>query len=80
MLGLLFVLLFFRALSQMKIRLKGAQKGHRLLKKKADALTHRFRIILGKIIQVRILDAFLLAALDYVDPLPPFLVVGHNIL
>lgn len=37
----------------MKARLKGAQKGHSLLKKKADALTMRFRAILKKIIEVR---------------------------
>lgn len=36
----------------MKIRLAGAQKGHGLLKKKADALQMRFRMILGKIIKV----------------------------
>ena len=42
-----------RALAQMKIRLKGAQKGHSLLKKKSDALTLRFRQILRKIIEVR---------------------------
>ena len=36
----------------MKMRLKGAQKGHSLLKKKADALTLRFRQILTKIIEV----------------------------
>lgn len=36
----------------MKARLKGAQKGHSLLKKKADALTMRFRMILKKIIEV----------------------------
>ena len=36
----------------MKTRLKGAQKGHCLLKKKADALTLRFRMILKKIIEV----------------------------
>ena len=41
-----------RALTQMKIRLKGAQKGHSLLKKKADALTLKFRQILGRIIEV----------------------------
>lgn len=37
----------------MKGRLKGAHKGHSLLKKKADALTLRFRAILKKIIDVR---------------------------
>ena len=37
----------------MKSRLAGAQKGHGLLKKKADALQMRFRMILGKIIEVR---------------------------
>ncbi|KAF5290730.1 hypothetical protein FQA39_LY14649 [Lamprigera yunnana] len=36
-------------------RLKGAQKGHSLLKKKADALQMRFRMILGKIIQTKTL-------------------------
>lgn len=36
----------------MKSRLQGAQKGHGLLKKKADALQMRFRMILGKIIEV----------------------------
>ena len=36
----------------MKSRLKGAQKGHSLLKKKADALQMRFRLILKKIIDV----------------------------
>ncbi|KAF5302791.1 hypothetical protein FQA39_LY01971 [Lamprigera yunnana] len=39
----------------MKSRLKGAQKGHSLLKKKADALQMRFRMILGKIIQTKTL-------------------------
>ena len=42
----------FRALAMIKARLKGAQKGHSLLKKKADALTLRFRSILKKIIEV----------------------------
>lgn len=36
----------------MKTRLKGAQKGHSLLKKKADALNLRFRDILKKIVEV----------------------------
>lgn len=36
----------------MKARLKGAQKGHSLLKKKADALQLRFRQVLKKIIEV----------------------------
>ena len=43
-----------RAQSTMKARLKGAQSGHRLLKKKADALQLRIRLILKKIIEVRI--------------------------
>ena len=52
--GILFLIkiMICRALSQMKVRLKGAQKGHSLLKKKADALTLRFRQILSKIIEV----------------------------
>ena len=43
----------------MKLRLKGAQKGHSLLKKKADALTLRFRAILKKIIDVSAEDVVL---------------------
>ena len=41
-----------RAQTAMKTRLRGAQKGHNLLKKKSDALTIRFRRILKKIIEV----------------------------
>jgi len=36
----------------MKTRLKGAHKGHSLLKKKADALKIRFHAVLKKIIEV----------------------------
>ncbi|XP_076656034.1 V-type proton ATPase subunit Vha36-1 [Halictus rubicundus] len=39
----------------MKSRLQGATKGHGLLKKKADALQMRFRLILGKIIETKTL-------------------------
>ncbi|CAF1248397.1 unnamed protein product [Adineta ricciae] len=39
----------------MKGRLKGAQTGHNLLKKKADALAIRFRSILKKIIDTKML-------------------------
>lgn len=39
----------------MKSRLQGAQKGHSLLKKKADALQMRFKMILGKIIETKTL-------------------------
>ncbi|KAK3799250.1 hypothetical protein RRG08_054376 [Elysia crispata] len=41
------------SLAIMKARLKGAQKGHSLLKKKADALTLRFRSILRNIIETK---------------------------
>ncbi|KAL1919849.1 uncharacterized protein VTP21DRAFT_1780 [Calcarisporiella thermophila] len=37
------------ALTTMKIKLKGAQTGHSLLKRKSEALTQRFRTILYKI-------------------------------
>ena len=40
-------------LAVMKGRLTGAVKGHALLKKKADALTMRFRQILRKIVQTK---------------------------
>jgi V-type H+-transporting ATPase subunit D len=41
------------ALQIMKGRLRGAQKGHSLLKKKADALQLRFRKILGQIVETK---------------------------
>eukprot|EP01118_Nematostelium_gracile_P006131 TRINITY_DN1963_c0_g1_i2.p1 TRINITY_DN1963_c0_g1~~TRINITY_DN1963_c0_g1_i2.p1 ORF type:complete len:263 (+),score=80.04 TRINITY_DN1963_c0_g1_i2:135-923(+) len=41
------------ALTNMKLRLKGAVKGHSLLKKKSDALTLRFRAILRKIAECK---------------------------
>jgi len=43
------------AQTTMKTRLKGAQKGHSLLKKKADALNLRFREILKKIVDNKVL-------------------------
>ncbi|XP_064106484.1 LOW QUALITY PROTEIN: V-type proton ATPase subunit D-like [Macrobrachium nipponense] len=43
------------ALTTMKARLAGAQKGHSLLKKKAEALQMRFRQILSKIIETKTL-------------------------
>ena len=48
-----FFIVLFRAQTIMKGRLKGAQTGHNLLKKKADALSIRFRSILKKIIEVK---------------------------
>ncbi|NXW26391.1 VATD ATPase, partial [Phaetusa simplex] len=51
----LFILLFNRAQTIMKARLKGAQTGRNLLKKKSDALTLRFRQILKKIIETKML-------------------------
>lgn len=47
-----------RAQTIMKARLKGAQTGRNLLKKKSDALTLRFRQILKKIIEVGKLEFF----------------------
>ena len=38
-------------LTSLKTKLKGAQKGHGLLKRKADALTIRFRIVVKKMIE-----------------------------
>lgn len=47
-----------RAQTIMKARLKGAQTGRNLLKKKSDALSMRFRQILRKIIEVSLLSFF----------------------
>lgn len=41
------------AMTLMTARLKGAQKGHSLLKKKADALQLKFRAILKKIVETK---------------------------
>jgi vacuolar-type H+-ATPase subunit D/Vma8 len=49
-------LLIHRALTGMKNRLKGAQTGHSLLKRKAEALTRRFRDIVKKIDEVENLE------------------------
>ena len=45
-------LLKFRALQQTKLKLKAANKGKDLLKKKADALKVQFRLILKMLIEV----------------------------
>lgn len=50
------------ALTNTKLRLKGAQTGHSLLAKKRDALTTRFRAILRKVDEVS--DILLLDKLD----------------
>ncbi|CAF0763366.1 unnamed protein product [Adineta steineri] len=57
------------AQTTMKARLKGAQTGHNLLKKKADALAIRFRSILKKIIDTKTLmgDVMKLAAFSLAE-------------
>ncbi|RDD40869.1 V-type proton ATPase subunit D [Trichoplax sp. H2] len=52
-------------LTVMKGRLKGAQKGHSLLKKKADALTLRFRAILKKMIDTKLLVGDIMKEANY---------------
>ena len=42
------------ALTNTKLRLKGAQTGHSLLAKKRDALTTRFRAILRRVDEVSV--------------------------
>lgn len=49
---IILLILFFRALTNMKLKLKGAQTGHSLLKRKSEALTKRFRGITVKIDEV----------------------------
>lgn len=56
----------------MKNKLKGAQKGHNLLKRKSDALTQKFRHILSNIKESKIrmgqlmqLASFSLAQVTY---------------
>ena len=49
----------------MKVRLKGAIKGHSLLKKKVDALKLRFHAILKKIIEVKFLFFYPLDFLSF---------------
>jgi vacuolar-type H+-ATPase subunit D/Vma8 len=52
------------ALTNTKIRLKGAQTGHSLLAKKRDALTTRFRAILRKVDEV---NAIRIGSAHHVD-------------
>lgn len=49
----------FSSLATYKQKKKGAEKGYSLLKKKSDALTIRYRQILGEIIDVRTFTPFL---------------------
>lgn len=53
------------ALTNTKLRLKGAQTGHSLLAKKRDALTTRFRSILRKVDEVRFSVPFIVSSSDY---------------
>lgn len=53
------------ALTNTKLRLKGAQTGHSLLAKKRDALTTRFRSILRKVDEVRFSVPFIVSSPDY---------------
>jgi len=52
-------------LTNMKNKLKGAQKGHSLLKKKVDALTIRFRSILKQIIESKELMGSVMAMASF---------------
>jgi V-type H+-transporting ATPase subunit D len=60
-------------LTSLKTKLKGAQKGYGLLKKKVDALTIRFRIVINKMIETKNImgelmqnASFTLAEMNYV--------------
>ena len=59
--------IYCRAQTQIKARLAGAVKGHSLLKKKAEALQMRFRQILGKIVEVSLIDTYLFCILLWND-------------
>jgi len=52
-------------LTLMKTKLKGAHKGHSLLKKKADALQLRFRAILKKIVESKALMGDVMALASF---------------
>lgn len=64
----------------MKGRLAGAQKGHGLLKKKADALQVRFRLILSKIIEVRKNYKFMSTKCIYFLLVTQFLILNNMII
>ena len=55
-------------LAVIKSRLSGAVRGHKLLKKKADALTMRYRQILREIVEAK--RALKDACLLYTSPSP----------
>jgi hypothetical protein len=63
------------ALTNTKLRLKGAQTGHSLLAKKRDALMTRFRAILRKVDEVGDIDAPYYQLIS----LFPYVVICHRI-
>ncbi len=69
-------ILSFSAQMLMKARLAGAQKGHGLLKKKADALQMRFRQILSKIIEVSCCGV----PIDFIRPFIHLITYIHSVL
>ena len=52
------------ALTNTKLRLKGAQTGHSLLAKKRDALTTRFRAILRRVDEVSVAMYTMMSTLE----------------